>query len=82
MVKDLVQQKTASNSFGCNTFSDIKDVSVGTAVQNNEAASQAGAQSQDVSCSTKVNTESQACQKEIIGHEKETSCMLIKPDDL
>jgi len=82
MVKDLIQQKTASNSFGCNTVQEIKDVSVGTAVQNSEAASQAGAQSQDVSCSTKVNTESQACQKEIIGHEKETSCMLIRPDDL
>jgi len=44
MVKDLIQQKTASNSFGCNTVQEIKDVSVGTAVQNSEAASQAKAQ--------------------------------------
>jgi hypothetical protein len=39
MVKDLIQQKTASNSFGCNTVQEIKDVSVGTAVQNSEAGS-------------------------------------------
>ena len=58
MVKDLTQQNTTSNSFGCNTEQEIKDVSVGTAVQNSEAASQAGAKSQDASCSTKVNTES------------------------
>ena len=43
MVKDLIQQKTASNSFGCNTVQEIKHMSVGTAVQNSEAASQAKA---------------------------------------
>lgn len=32
MVKDLTQQKTVSNSFGCNTEQEIRDVSVGTAV--------------------------------------------------
>jgi len=59
MVKDLIQQKTVSNSLGCGTEQEIRDVSVGTAVVQCESASQAKAQLQDVSCSTKVvHTES------------------------
>ena len=33
-------------------------------------------------CNTKIKTESQACQKDIVGNEKEVSCLIIKPDDV
>lgn len=33
-------------------------------------------------CNTLINTESQACQKNLIGNEKEVSCMILRPEDL
>jgi hypothetical protein len=33
-------------------------------------------------CNTKINTESQGCQKNMIGNEKEVSCMILRPEHL
>lgn len=80
--RDMVKDLKKDINIGCNTdmlTTSEKNVSAHT--ETNEIGSQAKAQFKEVMCNTnKTNTESQATQKEMIGHEKEVSCLIIKPD--
>jgi hypothetical protein len=83
MVKELRGQNTTINSFGCNTDGiKTNDMGVGALMQTNECGSQAQTRGKDVMCNTQVNTVTQACQKEMVGHSKEVSCMILRPEDL
>ncbi len=79
MVKDLAPQ----NSFGCNTEGiNTSDKMIGAIQMTTECGSQAQTQNKDVMCGARIFTESQACQKDMIGNEKEVSCMILRPEDL
>ena len=51
-------------------------------METNETGSQAQAQFKEVMCGAKVFTESQGCQKNMIGNSKEVSCMILRPEDM
>ena len=81
MVKDF--SSTFQSSFGCNTEGIMtSEKQVGARMETNEIGSQAQAQFKEVMCNTKILTESQACQKNMDGNEKEVSCMILRPEDL
>jgi len=83
MVKDLIDHKTAQNSFGCNTDGvHVNSVHVDAIMKTTEMGAQAQPSFKEVMCNTKINTESQACQKNTIGNEKGVNCMVLKPEDL
>jgi hypothetical protein len=82
MVKELGHQKV-QNSFGCNTDGvNTHDKDVGVMIETNEIATQSKAVSKDAMCDTKIVTESQACQKDTIGNEKMSSCLILRPEDM
>lgn len=83
MVQELVRRKAAQNSFGCNTEGvKTTHTGVGATVRTGEVGSQClKAKLQDGACNTRVNTESQGCQKDIVGNEKQVSCTLLTPDN-
>lgn len=82
MVQELVRRKAAQNSFGCNTEGvKTTHAGVGATVRTGEVGSQClKAKLRDGACNTRVNTESQGCQKDIVGNEKQVSCTLLTPD--
>lgn len=51
-------------------------------VNTHEIATQSKTISRDAMCSTKVTTESQGCQKDTVGNEKNIQCLIIKPEDI
>jgi len=62
-----------------------QETGVDAIVSTNEMASQCAAakrEQKDQMCSTKVNTETQACQKDTVGDSKEVSCMILKPEEI
>jgi len=65
--KDLLLENI--HHFGCNT----------EGIQTTEIASQCQAHQKDAFCNTRIQTESQGCQKDTVGNEKEISCMIIDP---
>lgn len=82
MVKDLNHKKMVQNSFGCNTeATTTSEKHIDAICSTNEIGSQAKVGFKEVMCSTKINTETQACQKDTIGTEKEVSCLILGPTD-
>lgn len=87
--RDMVKQFKEDNhvSAGCNT-NDIntEEKVVDAIVKTNEIGSQcadvAKKEFKEVMCNTKINTESQACQKDTIGDSKEVSCLILKPEEI
>lgn len=72
MVDDLNRRKAAQNSFGCNTEGvKTAHTGVGAVVRTGEAGSQCHkAKFTESSCNTRIQTGTQACQKDTIGKEK------------
>ena len=72
MVDDLNRRKAAQNSFGCNTEGvKTAHTGVGAVVRTGEAGSQCHkAKFTESSCNTRIQTDTQACQKDTIGKEK------------
>lgn len=72
----------ATNTINSKTF----DTGVDAIVKTNEMASQcaqaAKKEQRDQMCNTKVNTESQGCQKDTVGTSKQTSCLILKPEEI
>ena len=82
MVKDLNYKRMVQNSFGCNTeTTTTSEKHIDAICATNEIGSQAKVGFKEVMCSTKINTETQACQKDTIGTEKEVSCLILGPAD-
>lgn len=82
MVDELNRRKAAENSLGCNTEGvRTAHAGVGAVVRTGEAGSQCHkARLIESSCNTKIYTDSQACQKDTIGKEKQVSCTLLSPE--
>ena len=82
MVDELNRRKVAQNSFGCNTEGvKTTHTGVGAIVKTGEAGSQCHrARVTESACNTKIYTDSQACQKDTIGKEKQVSCTLLSPE--
>lgn len=83
MVKELNQKNAVQNSFGCNTeATKTSEKLIDAICTTNEIGSQAKVKFKEVMCNTKINTETQACQKDTIGTEKEVSCLILGPGDI
>ena len=83
MVKELNQKNTVQNSFGCNTeATKTSEKLIDAICRTNEIGSQAKVNFKEVMCNTKINTETQACQKDTYGIEKEVSCLILGPTDM
>jgi len=82
MINDLNRRKVAENSLGCNTEGvRTAHTGVGAVVRTGEAGSQCHkARVTESGCNTKIQTDSQGCQKDTIGKEKQVSCTLLSPE--
>lgn len=82
MINELNRRKAAQNSLGCNTEGvRTAHTGVGAVVRTGEAGSQCHkARVTESGCNTKIQTDSQGCQKDIIGKEKQVSCTLLSPE--
>jgi len=82
MTDDLNRRRAAANSLGCNTEGvRTAHTGVGAVVRTGEAGSQCHkARVTESGCNTRIQTDSQGCQKDIVGQEKQVSCTLLSPE--
>lgn len=82
MTDELKRRKADQNSFGCNTVGiKMATTGVGAVVRTGDAGSQCyKARLTESSCNTNIQTDSQGCQANSVGQEKQVSCTLLSPD--
>jgi len=76
------KKESQCNTNNVNTESTGVDAIVNTNEMASQCAAEAKKEQKDQMCSTKVNTETIACQKDTVGDSKEVSCLILHPEEI